>query len=99
MEGSFMRRNPWLFAGYDLWLLGMESAAVMTMRGIKVAAGGAAATAEMERMVSEKMQAGIDLQARALRGELGQTMPELVSKATRHYRKHVRANHRRLTKA
>jgi hypothetical protein len=99
MEGSIMRRDPWLFAGYDLWVLGMESAAVITMRGLKVAAGGAAATAEMERMVSEKVQAGIDLQTLALRGGLGTTMPELVSKTTKHYRKRVRANHRRLTKA
>jgi hypothetical protein len=94
-----MRRNAFLFAGYDLWVLGMESATVMTMRGLKVAAGGAAAQAEMSRMVSEKMQAGLDLQALALRGALGATMPELVSKTTRHYRKRVRANHRRLTKA
>jgi hypothetical protein len=94
-----MRRNPWLFAGYDLWVLGMESAAVMTMRGLKVAAGGAAATAEMERMVSEKVQAGLELQALAARGALGATMPDVVSKTTKHYRKRVRANHRRLTKA
>jgi len=94
-----MRRNPWLFAGYDLWVLGMESAAVMTMRGLKVAAGGAAAEVEMARMVSEKVQAGLDLQALALRGALGATLPDAVSKATRHYRKRVRANHRRLTKA
>jgi hypothetical protein len=93
-----MRRNTWLFAGYDLWVLGMESAAVMTMRSMKVAAGGAAATAEMQRMVSEKVQAGLDLQTLALRGALGATMPDLVSKTTRHYRKRVRANHRRLTK-
>ena len=94
-----MRRNPWLFAGYDLWVLGMESAAVMTMRGLKVAAGGAAAETEMARMVSEKVRAGLDLQALALRGALGATMPELVSKTTKHYRKRVRANHRRLSKA
>ena len=94
-----MRRNAWLFAGYDLWALGMESAMVMTMRGMKVAAGGAAAEAEMLRMVSEKVQAGIELQALALRGALGSTMPGLVSKTTKHYRKRVRANHRRLTKA
>jgi hypothetical protein len=93
-----MRRNAWLFAGYNLWALGMESAMVMTMRGLKVAAGGAAAEAEMQRMVSEKMQAGLDLQALALRGALGATLPELVSKTTKHYRKRVRANQRRLTK-
>jgi hypothetical protein len=93
-----MRRNVWLLAGYDLWALGMESAAVMTMRGLKVAAGGAAAEVEMVRMVSEKLQAGLDLQALALRGALGATMPDLVSKTTKHYRKRVRANRRRLTK-
>jgi hypothetical protein len=93
-----MRRNAWMFAGYDLWALGMEAAAVMTMRGLKVAAGGAEAEAEMLRMVSEKMQAGLELQALALRGALGATMPDLVSKTTRHYRKRVRANRRRLTK-
>jgi hypothetical protein len=92
-------RNAWLFAGYDLWLLGMESAAVMALRGLKVANGGAAAEAEMQRMVSEKMQAGLDLQALALRGALGVTMPALVSKTAKHYRKRVRANRRRLTKA
>jgi hypothetical protein len=99
MEGLTMRRNPWLFAGFDLWVLGLESAAVMAMRGMKVAAGGAAATAEVQRMVSEKMQAGIDLQALALQGGLARTLPDWVSKTTQHYRKRVRANHRRLTKA
>jgi hypothetical protein len=94
-----MRRNPWLFTGFDLWVLGMEAAAVMTMRGMKVAAGGAAAEAEVARMVSEKMQAGLDLRALAFRGALGSSMPELVAKTTKHYRKRVRANHRRLTKA
>ena len=94
-----MRRNSWLFAGYDLWALGMESAAVMTMRGMKVAAGGTDAQAEMERMISEKVRAGLDLQALALRGGLGVTMPDLVSRTTKHYRSRVRANHRRLTKA
>ena len=91
-----MRRNAWMFAGYDLWMLGMESAAVMTMRGLKVAGGGAAAEAEMARMVSEKVQAGLDLQALALRGGLGHTMPGALSKTTKHYRKRVRANQRRL---
>jgi hypothetical protein len=93
-----MRRNAWLFAGYDLWVLGMEAAAVMTMRGMKVAAGGAAAEAEMLRMITEKMQAGLELQALAMRGGLGQTMPDVVSRTTKHYRSRVRANHRRLTK-
>jgi hypothetical protein len=79
-------------------MLGMESAAVMTMRGMKVAAGGAAAEAEMARMVSEKVQAGLDLQALALRGGLGQTMPGALSKTAKHYRKRVRANRRRLAK-
>jgi ABC-type sugar transport system substrate-binding protein len=99
MKDLPMRRNDWLFAGFDLWVLGIEAAAVITIRGMKVAAGGAAAEAEMLRMVTEKMQAGFALQALALRGGLGRTMPDLVSKTTKHYRKRVRSNRRRLTKA
>ena len=71
---------------------------MIALRTLKIAIGGAAAEAETRRMVSEKIEAGLALQALALAGGLGLTANSLATKTLAHYRRKVRGNRRRLTK-
>ena len=93
------RSNPWLGVALDAWSLGAESSAVMGLRMLKLAAGGAAAELEAQRMVSEKLEAALTLQTLALTGGLGVTPHGAAAKSVAHYRRKVRANRRRLQKA
>jgi hypothetical protein len=90
--------NPWLRLGFDAWALGAEAATVMTLRSMKIAAGGAAADAEAKRMVSEKVEAAQALGVLAMTGALGFTAPGVVDKSIKHYRRKVKANRRRLSR-
>lgn len=92
-------RNPWIGIGLDAWRLGMESYAVMGLRTLRIAQGGEAARVEAERMVAEKVQAGIDLQTLALTGGLGLTPASASARTMTHYRRKVRANRRRLLRS
>ncbi|MDE1148024.1 MAG: hypothetical protein PW843_15595 [Azospirillaceae bacterium] len=94
-----MSRNPWLRTGFDSWMLGVEAMQVITLRTWKLAAGGAAAQTEAQRMVTEKIAAGLDLQLRAMTGDLGMDAHGATAKVLAHYRRKVRANRRRLGKA
>ena len=91
-------RNPWFRLGMQSWALAAEASSVMTLRMMKIAAGGAAAEAETARMVAEKSKAALELQAMLLTGALGRTAPAVMSKTMGHYRRKVRANQRRLTR-
>ena len=82
----------------DAWSLGLEASTVVGLRMWKLAAGGAAAEAEAVRMVSEKVEAGLALQARAMSGGLGATPQSAAAQTLSHYRRKVRANRRRLAK-
>ena len=81
--------NQWLRLTMDATMLGFETQRVVSLRLAHLAAGGAAAEAEAQRMVLEKgtafMEAATTL---ALGGSAG--------KVIRRYRTHVRANERRL---
>jgi hypothetical protein len=92
------RRNPWLRLSMDAWTLGLEASAVMGIRTLKIAAGGPAATSEAERMVTEKIEAGLSLQTKAMTGALGATPHGAAARTMAHYRRKVRANRRRLTR-
>ena len=92
------RANPWFGIGWDAWRLGMEASAVIGLRTLKIAQGGAAGQAEAERMVSEKLKAGLELQALALTGGLGATPASASARTLAHYRRRVNANRRRLSK-
>lgn len=93
------RRNPWLGLGFDAWSLGIEAASVIGLRTLKMAAGGPAAEAEGKRMVAEKIDAGLAWQALAMTGGLGLTPQAAAANTLTHYRRKVRANRRRLSKA
>ena len=81
--------NAWLRLTADATFLGLESQRVVSLRLARLAAGGAAAEAEAQRMVLEKvsamMEAGTTL---AFGGSAG--------KVIRRVRLQVRANERRL---
>jgi len=94
-----MSRNPWLRFGINTWYLGLEASSVVALRLLKIAAGGVAAEVEARRMVNEKIEAGLALQALALTGALGQTSDSAAKKMVVHYRRKVRANRRRLARA
>jgi hypothetical protein len=81
--------------GFDIWALSFEAAAVVTLRSMKLAAGGAEAQAEAGLMVSEKVAAMADLQARQFGAGL-QTPAAATRRALSHYRRRVRANRKRL---
>jgi len=93
-----MLRNPWFRAGFKAWSLGLEASSVIALRTLKIAAGGVAAEVEACRMVNEKIETGLALQALALTGGLGLTASSAATKMLTHYRRKVRANRRRLAK-
>ena len=92
------RANPWMGLGWDAWALGMEASAVIGLRVMKLAGGGATAEAEARRMVAEKVDAALAIQTMALTGALGVTAPRVASNTIRHYRRKVGANRRRLSR-
>ena len=92
------RGNPWFGIGIDAWRLGLEASTVIGLRTLKIAQGGPGGRAEAERMVSEKIDAGLSLQGKALSGRLGQTPASASARTLAHYRRKVSANRRRLTK-
>ena len=91
-----MVRNPWFRFGVNAWSLGTDASSVIALRTLKIAAGGVAAEVEACRMVSEKIETGLALQALALTGGLGLTASSAATKMLRQYRRKVRANRRRL---
>lgn len=93
------RANPWFGIGLDAWRLGLEASAVIGLRTLKLAQGGAEAQAEAQRMVAEKLQAALALQTLAATGGLGATPASASARTLAHYRRKVRANRRRLSKA
>lgn len=86
----------WATAGYDAWMLGLQSATVMGLRAAKIASGGDVDGSETRLMIAEKMQSAFELQMAMMTGGLG-TTPLSGSKAVlRHYKRKVAANRRRL---
>lgn len=97
------RKDSWTALGtslaLDTWALGFEASTVIGLRMMKLAAGGAAAQAEAQLMVGEKVAAGITLPMLAITGHLGASPPAIASGSLTHLRRKVRANRRRLSKA
>jgi hypothetical protein len=97
-EVRVMAQNSWLRIWVDAWSLGFEASSVVGLRAMKIAAGGAAAATEAHRMVSEKIEASLTLQGKALNGGLGITALSAAAKTLDHYRQKVRANQTRLAR-
>lgn len=98
-SGSMARRTSWARLGFDMMSLGMEASSVVALRMLRLGAGGPSAAAESERMVSEKIRAAAELQTKAWVAAMTGTAPPSPRAAVAHYRRKVRANRRRLSKA
>jgi hypothetical protein len=89
-------RDSW----FDIWLdamsLGLEAASVIGLRVVTIGAGGTAGLAEAQRMIGEKIEASLTLQAKAVTGGLGITPFSAATGTLDHYRQKVLANRSRL---
>jgi len=91
-------RNPWFDLTMDSWRLAAEAQTVIALRMMKMAAGGAAAAAEAELMVSEKVRAAAEVQAQFATSLLTGAGHHAPKRAIAHYRRKVCANRRRLSR-
>ncbi len=96
------KRSPaphsWLLVWANACSLGFEASSVIGLRTMKLAAGGKAAAKEAQKMIREKIETGLTLQGKALRGDLGATALGAAAKSLDLYRQKVRANRTRLAK-
>ena len=88
--------SSWSRLCQDLWSLTFEASHVIALRAFAIAAGGAHAQVEIDRMIEEKMKALWALQSLFVTGALGFNTPTIATRSVAHYRKAVRANRRRL---
>jgi hypothetical protein len=93
------RQADWFGIGMESWLLGLEMAQVMWLRGCLIALGGAEGEREARRMVEEKLAANTAFGWALATGGAGYTAASVGRKALRHYGARVRANGRRLKRA
>ena len=90
--------NPWAHA-LDLARLCVEARCVMALRMMRLAAGGALATREANRMVVEKAAALAEAQCAAAAALAGARGPGIAAKrALVPYKRAVRKNRRRLSR-
>lgn len=81
----------------SLMQLGAESAGVIALRTLRLASGGAAATAEAERMVTEKLLTAAEAQGKAWIDAVSGASHLTPRRTVALYRRKVRANRRRLS--
>ena len=85
----------WSRLMFDASRLWADVGMVITLRSWRMMAGGPAAQREIERMLSEKVEAGFEL-AGALAGARAKSPEAAARKALAVYGKHVRENRKRL---
>lgn len=88
----------WLRAWLEAWYMNAEALLVIAMRLNRIAAAGATGAAERRLMVAEKIQAGLELQAKVLSGGFGRTPLSHTQGVLKHYGRKVTANRKRLLK-
>jgi len=81
-----------------MWLLGLETSTVVSLRLAKLSAGGEASSKEAMLMVTEKVRSSMDLLAQAASSQLGATPLARTNAVIRHYRREVSANRQRLSR-
>lgn len=91
--------NSWFDLAADSWRLGLEAQAVVGLRLAKLATGDAAAAAEARRMVTEKVLAAAEAQARTMGDILTGHAHHAPKRNLALYRRKVRANRRRLSRS
>jgi hypothetical protein len=91
--------NPWLEVALKATQLCVDAQSVMALRMIRLAAGGARAQGEAQRMVVEKVAAIAEAQAAAITAALnGHQDHVIVTKTLGAFDRRVRANKRRLSR-
>ena len=91
--------SAWFALSSQAALLGFEAQAVMALRLVRLAGGGAAARAEASRMYTEKVQAVGEAQTTAsIEAIKGGSSHDVAKKVLGVYKKRVRRNRRRLTR-
>jgi hypothetical protein len=91
--------NPWFDVALKAIQLGIDAQSVIALRMIRLAAGGARAQSEAQRMVLEKITAITEAQTAATSAILnGHDDHVIVGKTLGAFNKHVRANKRRLSR-
>ncbi len=78
-------------AWWDIGMLAVESQQVMWLRFMRLAGGGASASIEAQRVVSEKLTVAAPV-------AVGILMGDSPKKVVKRYSRKVRANKRRLSK-
>lgn len=93
-----MRTTP-LSLFFDLARLAFEANMVVGLRMMKLAVGDSKAIRESHLMVTEKLQAAAAIMIdSAFAFASGKSMDAISRKTVSHYRRKVRANHRRLSR-
>ncbi len=90
--------NSWFELAADSWRLGLEAQTVVGLRLAKLATGDAAAAAEAQRMVTEKVMAAAEAQTRAAADMLSGRSDLTPKRTLALYRRKVGANRRRLSR-
>ena len=88
----------WIGLGADGMQLMQDAAAVIWLRGLRLAEGGTPASAEAQRMVTEKLEAGVVFMMDLATGAAGTSPHAVTSRAIDFYGGKVRENRRRLTR-
>ncbi len=83
--------SDWVKFAVDTQLLTIEAQQVIAMRVMRLSLGGTKSATEARRMVSEKIFAAGQAGFKLAKGGSGHSV-------VKHYRRKVRANHRRLRK-
>lgn len=96
-----MNKTPdptWPELAFAGWMLGAEMSMVIWLRSMRIMMGGPLAQREAQRMVSEKVAAGLTLMPALIADGLARS-PEAMGAATlAHFARPVRANRRRLSR-
>jgi hypothetical protein len=91
--------NAWAALSAQVVRMCWEAQAVMFLRGLRMARGGAKAEAEAQRMITEKVAAFAEAQVAATAAALkGSRRHRVAEKALGVYARRVRRNRRRLSK-
>jgi hypothetical protein len=92
--------NPWFALSFQAARLGWEAQSVMALRLIRLAGGGASGRSEARLMVTEKMTALAEAQTAATTVAIKDgNGREVAKKVLNVYKKRVRGNKRRLSRA
>jgi geranylgeranyl pyrophosphate synthase len=89
--------DPWTYT-LNLARLGIEAQQVIALRMMRLAAGGALARREAERMIAEKSAALMGAQMAAAAALIGGRGTQAAARALRPYKRAVSRNRQRLTR-